>query len=212
MRTGKLVAPAVVLNFGLARRVELVLEAANYYALTSSTPGPRDNLLDTQLTAKIVLREGCLQEHAGLSVATELGLLLPQTGGESGLGATASGIVSQCFGKTFTIHYNGAANLTRALNLDLFGSAILEGPKTWAIRPVAEFYVEREFNVGTTYSALLGVIWPCRENLDLDFAVRVATSTDAEVDLLGTTLGDTFETPVYLVRLGFTWRLALFEK
>jgi hypothetical protein len=77
---------------------------------------------------------------------------------------------------------------------------------------VAELYVEREFNVGTTYSALLGAIWACRENLDFDVGVRVATSTDAEVDLVGTTLGDTVETPVYEVRLGLTWRLALFEK
>ena len=81
-----LVLPSVVLNYGIFERVELVLAGFNYLGLDAHTPPPLDRILDTELSAKVVLREGCLQEKDGVSVATEVGVLLPQLGGEQGVG------------------------------------------------------------------------------------------------------------------------------
>jgi hypothetical protein len=127
----------------------------------------------------------------GVSIASEIGPLLPTVNDQTTVGAAVGGILTQCWGNEFAVHYNVAANYSLAHNVDLFGGAILEGPSHHGVRPVAEFFVEHEFNVATTYSALVGVIWRTHESLDLDLGLRAARINSDGV-------GE--------VRLGLTWR------
>jgi hypothetical protein len=85
------------------------LEGRGQVPLSSSGP--------TSLTAagaflKHVLRPGSLQDKSGPSVATEFGVLLPDSNGNSGVGASLAGIVSQRW-NWGTIHLNAATALTR---------------------------------------------------------------------------------------------------
>src|SRR5215471_6227937 len=74
--------PQVVLNYGLTSTLELVGEFKGEEA-----PGTAPQLVDPALSLKAVLREGILQEKAGVSIAVEAGLLLPATvPGEGKLG------------------------------------------------------------------------------------------------------------------------------
>ena len=190
-----LVAPAAIFNLGIARDLELVLQGRHFILLDGMAGESRFRLVDTGLFLKGVLREGSLQERHGPSVALELGPLLPTINGESGIGATATLIVSQHW-KPVTLHVNGEVTLTRAGNLDLFGGAILEGPREWAVRPAVEAFVEREFGAASVVSGLAGAIWQLKEGLAFDLglrAARVDTNTALEV------------------RAGFTWAASLWR-
>src|SRR2546421_5231473 len=84
------VIPQVVLNYGLTPTLELVGEFKGEEA-----PETRPQLVDPALSLKAVLREGILQEKAGVSIAVEAGLLLPAAvPGEGKLGFEGVGIVS----------------------------------------------------------------------------------------------------------------------
>ena len=89
------VAPAVVANFGLPWRSELVLEGQRQVALDPAAGEPKTSLVDTGVFVKTVVREGALQDARGPSVAMEYGVLLPEVHGQSGTGASVAGIVSQ---------------------------------------------------------------------------------------------------------------------
>ena len=87
-----LIAPATVVNYGLSEDWEALLEGQGRTLL--APPGP------TSLTAagaflKHVLVPGNLQGKTGPSVATEFGVLLPDRTGDSSVGASFAGIVSQ---------------------------------------------------------------------------------------------------------------------
>jgi hypothetical protein len=56
--------------------------------------------------------------------------------------------------------------------------------------PVAEIFVDHSIGGSKEYSALLGAIWPWRENLALDVAGRAASLDGG---------------PVWEIRLGLTW-------
>ncbi len=168
-----LVAPSVILNWGFADRWEAVLEGRHFVQLGNEIQEPRLRVEDTALSLKHVLREGSLQENAGLSVATEIGALLPTIHGDPGVGAEWALIVSQRW-PDLTVHVNGAAAWTRAHDPGAFGGVILEGHDTWAVRPVAEVFVESERGSPTTVSGLVGTIWRVREGLSFDAGVRLA--------------------------------------
>jgi hypothetical protein len=168
-----LVAPGAILNLGIARDWELVLQGRHFILLDAMAGESRFRLVDTGLFLKGVLREGSLQEGRGPSIAMELGPLLPTVNGEPGTGATATVIVSQRW-RAAALHVNGEATLTRAGNLDLFGSTILEGPHEWPIRPVVEAFVEREFGAAFIVSGLVGAIWQLKEGLSFDIGLRAA--------------------------------------
>src|SRR2546430_17449141 len=87
-----LVAPATVINYGLSEGWEAIVQGQGQTPLSPSGP--------TSLTAagaflKHVLQPGSLQDKTGPSVATEFGVLLPNSTGNSGVGASLAGIVSQ---------------------------------------------------------------------------------------------------------------------
>jgi len=87
-----LVAPGIVLNFGLTRVLEAVFEGRLLIPLSSSEP---PNLTDAGTFLKYVVRPGVLQDKSGPSIATEFGVLYPETAGDSHFGASWAGIISQ---------------------------------------------------------------------------------------------------------------------
>ena len=173
-----LVAPATVFNFGLSEGWEAVFEGQGQTPLSPSGP--------TSLTAagaflKHVLQPGSLQDKTGPSVATEFGVLLPDSTGSSGVGASLAGIVSQRW-EWGTIHLNAETALTRDHHADLFLGGIIEGPSKWSIRPVAEFFYEKEFGKLETISGLIGLIWRVRDNLSFDVGLRHALTNGHPVN------------------------------
>jgi len=110
-----------------------------------------------------------------------------------GFGAASTLIVSLRW-PAATVHANLEVNYSRDHKLEALGGAIVEGPHTWRIRPVAEGYVEREGDGVTLFSALGGAIWGLREDLSVDAAARAAREAGSAL----------FE-----LRLGMTWAFAL---
>ena len=133
----------------------------------------RTTIVDTGVFAKGVLRPGFLQERPGPSVATEFGVLLPELNGRSGAGAAWDMIVSQG-GSWGAVHLNVQPELTLEQHFALFLDAIVEGPRDWPVRPVAEFFVTPEIGGALTRSALIGAIWQLRDNLAFDVGLRGA--------------------------------------
>jgi hypothetical protein len=87
-----LIAPATVFNYGLSEGWEAVLEGQGQTPLSPSGP---TSLTTAGAFLKHVLQPGSLQDKTGPSVATEFGVLLPDSTGSSGVGASLAGIVSQ---------------------------------------------------------------------------------------------------------------------
>jgi hypothetical protein len=183
------VAPAIIANAGILGGWELVLEGKNRVRTASNPEGPRDELGDVAVSLKTMLREGSLQERAGLSVASEVGALLPTTQRETGLGASAAVIVSHR-SRIGAAHLNGGSFLGRTHHPGVFAGLILEGPFEWRVRPVAEGFFEREFDVTTVGSGLVGFVWKANDRISLDGAVRV---------------GRAFDERLLEVRAGLTW-------
>lgn len=168
-RDRQLIAPAFVANFGFARDWEVVMEGRR---LASVGAGPsQSRFVDDQVSIKGILRRGSLQEEPGPSIATELSVLLPEAHGTPAAGISGAAIVSQRF-SWGTVHFNSKLALTRDHDAELFFGAILEGPSTWKIRPVAEVFYERDFGSGHEVSGLIGAIWQIRDNLALDLGYR----------------------------------------
>jgi hypothetical protein len=170
-----LFAPNVRLNYGVAPGWEAVLEGELAHGLTTGAGGTR--LVGSGAFLKGMLREGSLQEKPGPSIATEFGILLPGIHDERGTGTSVAGIVSQQW-SWVTVHFNAAAALTREQHADIFVDVIVEGPHEWPVRPVAEFFHERDFGQFQTRSALVGAIWQVKDNLAIDFGLRGARVND----------------------------------
>jgi len=184
------VAPSVVLNWGVAEGWEAVLEGRHFVRLGSdATRAPRLRVDDNAFSIKKVLREGVLQEKIGPSMALEVGALLPAIHGDGGAGAEATFIVSERW-EAATVHLNGAVSWTRAHAPGAFAGLIVEGHDAWTLRPVAEVFVEGERDLPLTVSGLLGAILRLREELSIDAGVRLARAGGA----------DTTE-----IRAGLTW-------
>ncbi len=187
-----LIAPATVFNVGLPQQWEAVLEGQ---VETPVSPSGPTSLSATGAFLKHVLRDGSLQDKPGPSIATEFGLLLPEIAGDSRVGASVAGIVSQRW-DWGTIHLNAATALLRDRNADLFVGAIVEGPIKWRVRPVAEVFYEDEVGASQTVSGLIGAIWQVSDNLSFDIAVRHALTDGRPVDELRA--GVTFGFPMHL--------------
>jgi hypothetical protein len=188
-----LVAPATVLNFGLSEGWEAVFEGQGQTPLSPSGP--------TALTAagaflKHVIQPGSLQDKPGPSVATEFGVLLPDSTGNSGAGARLAGIVSQRrdWG---TVHFNAETALTRDHHADLFVGGIIEGPSKWPVRPVVEVFYEKEFGQEETFSGLVGLIWQVSDKLAFDVAFRHALTNSHPVNEVRA--GLTFGFPLHMI-------------
>jgi hypothetical protein len=175
-----LIAPVARFNYGYTDNWEAVLEGQFENPLSPSGPA---SLRAAGAFLKGVLREGSLQDKTGPSVATEFGVLLPDSRGPSQFGASLAGIVSQRW-EWGAIHLNGVAELTREHRADLFAGVIIEGPSKWTVRPVAEVFYEKEFGKAETLSSLVGLIWQVREDLSFDVGVRHALTNGQPVNEL----------------------------
>ena len=100
-------------------------------------------------------------------------MLLPSVNGERGTGLSVAGIVSQRT-EGVSVHLNAALAWTREHEPDLFLGAILEGPYSWAVRPVAEVFGEQASGSPRTTSGLVGAIWRVRDGLSFDVGIRRA--------------------------------------
>jgi hypothetical protein len=169
-----LIAPATVINYGFAKNWEAILQGQVETPLTAGGPS---SLTQAGAFLKHVIVPGSFQDKPGPSVATEFGILFPDTIGNSGFGASVAGIVSQRW-DWGAVHFNAAASLTRDQHGDVFVGTILEGPSKWTVRPVAEIFYEEEFGQSHTISGLIGAIWQVRDNLSFDVGIRHGLTND----------------------------------
>jgi len=190
------VLPAVVANIGLQGERELVIQGQREVGLDREPGEPRSTLVDNGVFIKQVLQRGVLQEGTGPSVATEYGVLLPSVNAGHGTGFSAAGIVSQRW-QSATVHLNAALALTRDHEPDLFLGAIVEGPISWRVRPVAEVFTEQARGSARINSRLLGAIWKVRDGLSFDFGLRSAQQGSE---------------PIRELRLGLTWAFDLVKQ
>jgi hypothetical protein len=171
--TNTFTTPGVVLNYGVARNLELVGE----FRLDVS---PDVDITEPALSLKGVVKEGVLQDKPGLSVAVESSLLLPSTlTGERGVGFETVGIVSGRVA-TVTLHVNGGGGIERAGRGFGVWGVIGELPLHPRVRLVGEVNGESIERQRPNNSGLLGVIWqPTSRNLFLDAGVRHGISSAA---------------------------------
>jgi len=187
----RLVSPQITLNWGTGAGFELGLEGRNVLVMSSDSAGVSPKLEEPAFNMKKVIRAGVLQKSAGASIATEESFLLPFRG-VNHLGVSASLIVSQPILKAHSmLHCNVVGARTQALEWEEFGSIILTGPEDWAIRPCAEFSIEKiGADRGTGY--LAGIIWQTRQGLTMDAALKSLAAPE----------GHGLE-----IRSGFTWHM-----
>ena len=178
--TRTFVAPASVFNFGFAKDWEAVLQGQ---LESQISPTSQESLTGNGVFLKHVLRSGVLQDQAGPSIATEFGLLLPSIGAPSAVKPSWDWILSQRF-EWGTVHLNFTTNYTSDPRTDLFFDAIVEGPSSWTLRPVAEIYSDSVIGGAQTYSGLVGAIWQVRDELALDLALRHAITGGRQVNEL----------------------------
>ena len=189
------VAPAVIGNYGIAENRELVVQGQRQVAIHDEPGQPRSSIVENGVFIKQVLRPGVLQDQSGISVATEYGFLLPSVHGERGTGFSFAGIVSQRT-QALSLHLNGAVAINRQHQPDVFFGAILEGPYTWPVRPVAEVFGEQASGGSRLVSRLIGAIWRARDDLSFDIGIRMAHAGGESIREL---------------RIGLTWSM-VFKK
>ena len=172
-RENTIATPSVVLNYGVAKNLELVGELRLEVS-------PEVEISEPAVSVKGVVKEGVLQEKPGLSVAVEAGLLLPSTRPrEHRVGFEATGIVSGKLAPV-TVHLNGGGGVDRAGRVFGIWGVIGELPVHSKLRLVAEVNGEITERDRPNNSALLGVIWrPTSKNVSLDAGVRHGMSRAA---------------------------------
>lgn len=170
-----LIAPQLALSYGFVRNWEMVWEGEILHP--RSEEQQKTNLVDHGVFVKHLIREGSLQDRPGPSVATEIGLLLPGVNADRGTGASISGIVSYRW-PSVEVHFSLLAAITREHDRALFTDVIIEGPREWRLRPVAELISEHEIDVSHARSVLIGAIWRSSDVLHFDAGVRESKTED----------------------------------
>ena len=179
--------PQIVVNYGFAPNLELVGEAG-----VEKPPDAGPQLVDPALFLKVVVKEGILQEKEGVSVAVEMGPLLPSTRpGERRLGFEGIAIVSHRV-SPFTFHLNAGGGVDRegTRPFAVWG-LITELPVVLQLRLVGEVNGESIHGQAANNSGLLGLLWQLPvPNVVVDAGIRRGFSHGAP-DWLFTT-GVTF--------------------
>jgi hypothetical protein len=178
------IAPHVRINYGVAPEWEVVLEGQRDRPQDSTS-----TLTEDDVSFKHVLRDGSLEDKEGLSIATEVEVLLPGVRESPGTGASVALIVGQKW-EWGSLYFNTAANLTRDHHAELFFGQIWEGPERWRVRPVAEVIYQREFSRHREMAGLVGGLYQATEHLVFDLGLHQGRIDDhAETELrLGFTL------------------------
>jgi hypothetical protein len=164
-----LVAPALILNYGLLPRVELVVEGKNERTLRPSLD-QRWRLRDLAVSIKGLVRRGSLQGADGLSIALEPSVLLPGQD-QGGVGGQV-GLILSLLGPVGALHLDAVPGVSRAHEAAGSIGVIAEGPFEWRIRPVGEWLAYGEVGAGWLVSMLYGFIAPAGDALAFDGAVR----------------------------------------
>jgi hypothetical protein len=162
------IAPALVVNYGFAPDWEAVVEGRNAIFAKGG-----DELSDVAASLKTVFRDGSFQDKPGVSLGSEFSLLLPGIRADDGAGLEWTLLAShrQDWGAW---HFNVGPMLTRDGRGGVVAGGILEGPREWLVRPVAEIRYEKAFGGEEMIAALVGLIVPLREGLALDIGLRHA--------------------------------------
>lgn len=174
-----LVAPSLIVNYGVWPRIELVLEGKNERSLRASTD-QRWKPQDLAVSLKGLLRRGSVQGEDGLSIAVEPGILLPgrdQPGTGGQIGVIVSALVP-----AGAVHVNLVPGISRAHAGSGLAGIIVEGPNHWPVRPVGEGSVYGELGSSErVYIVLCGLIARASEDLSLDAAVRVERASNVSL-------------------------------
>ncbi len=171
-----LIAPQIVLNYGVARNWEVVGE---FTIEEPSNAGAR--LVDPGLFLKAVMKEGILQNKDSLSFAVEVGPLLPATTpGERKFGFEGVGIVSGRFSPfMYHVNFGGGVERTGTNPFALWG-VIVELPVFPRVRLVGEINGESAKEKLANNSGLLGFIWqPSLADVLIDVGIRKGISRQA---------------------------------
>jgi hypothetical protein len=165
-----LVFPTIVMNYGIGSDRELVVEGEIVSEIDGENAS-HSRLADPAMSLKQLLRAGSLQGTAGLSVASECGVLLPADNDER-LGAACALIGSQRW-QAAALHASTVLTFDRDHRWNDSVHVIVEGPEDQKLRPALELSVE--FTSGdepVTASVLLGLILQANQALSLDAGVR----------------------------------------
>jgi hypothetical protein len=160
----------LVLNYGLGRKRELVVEGARLKTAISGLP-TENSFADVALSLKQIVRTGSLQGESGISVATECGALFPTTGEERGMGGECAVIASQA-SPALSVHLNAAVAYDRDHEWRHSIGVIVEGAEDWKFRPGFEILNEHEHGEGSEWSGLVGIVWQASESVAADVAYR----------------------------------------
>jgi hypothetical protein len=183
--------PQLVVNYGFAQNLEIVGEFQ-----VEETRDVGLQLVDPGLFLKAVLREGILQEKEGVSLAVELGPLLPATRqGERKLGFEGVGIASAKLSPfTFHLNFGGGVDREATRPFAVWG-VITELPIVPRLRLVGEVNGESVHGQAANNSGLLGVLWqPPWPPVVVDAGIRRGFSRGAPDWLF--TAGLTFDFPL----------------
>jgi len=162
------ISPALILNYGFAPGWELVFEGRN----TIFDRGGGE-FSDAAASLKTVFQEGSLQDKPGVSLGSEFSVLLPGIRADDGAGLAWAFLASDRH-DWGAWHFNLGPTLTRDGRGGMFAGAILEGPDSWPLRPVAEIRYEKTYGGEEMIAGLAGVIIPVRGGLSFDIALRHA--------------------------------------
>jgi hypothetical protein len=177
--SGTTFIPGFILNYGVVHRVELVFDAHHAFLFGGPDVEARRRQLDSELSAKVVVREGVLQDRPGPSIAVVIGALLPTVPLAGGPGLAVTAIASERW-PALALHLNVEGDYTRDGAFAFIGGFILEGPDAWTVRPVSEFFVAHQSDVPATVSGLAGAIWRATPHLSFDTAFRLAYEGSAQ--------------------------------
>lgn len=170
------VAPDLVFNYGLSDRTEIIGEF-----VVERTPQKQWELAEPGVFIKHVWKAGVLQNESGLSVATEVGALLPGTReDEDGVGSEAIVIISGKLNR-LTLHFNAGGGTSR-IGSDSFAlvGLIAEYPISDNARLVSEINGEKQSGVDWEASVLVGaIIAPNWFGGEIDLGLRRGLTAEA---------------------------------
>jgi len=173
-KTGYIV-PSLVFNHGLTDVLELVGEFE-----LENPPDSSWAIADPGLFLKALLKEGVLQDHSGLSIAVEFGVLLPSSGdGENDIGGEAILIASGSVA-SFTYHINFGGGVDRTGNAFWSWGLIGEAPVSNELTLAGEIVREDVAGAGPDHSILVGALFqPEGSGVVFDLGVRRGLISDS---------------------------------
>jgi hypothetical protein len=181
--------PSLRFNYGFAERWEMSAEFS--LQVYHSQAGRDLEIVDPEFSIKHVLIEGPLQKvDFPVSLAFELGLMIPETVPESTWGYEATLIGSWRTGD-FTWHLNGGMEWQREIRQpNLMWGLIVEHPLVRDLRVAMEINGASGRGSTADTSMLLGLLWE-HNQITWDAGIRFGLSREAPD--VGFTMGLTFK-------------------